>query len=171
MSRRKSGLNIKRGLTPRQPAAEQGGFLREMWPTGQYQRQPLCSTWRLYIMNDRPIVRFAEALSDSREFRLVTPKIETSLSGRVRQQRDILHNFRVHLWMERRYAPTSHDSNPPKPLLTAQIARSLRMISKRNRVLQQLIQQMPPEQRQKERASVHYLKPNTRAEKKVESEF
>ena len=112
-------------------------------------------------MNDHHIIRFDEALSDSREFRLVTLKIETTLSGRVRRQRDILHNFRVHLWMERRYAPTSLDSNPPKPLLTAQIARSLRMISKRNRVLHQLIQQMPPEQRQKERASIHCLQPNT----------
>ena len=112
-------------------------------------------------MNDRPIIRFEEALSDSREFRLVTLKIETSLSGRVRRQRDILHNFRVHLWIERRYAPTSNDSNPPKPFLTTQIAQSQRMISKRNRVLHQLIQQMPPEQRKKERASVHYLKPNT----------
>ena len=111
-------------------------------------------------MNNRPIIRFDEALSDSREFRLVTLKIETTLSGRVRRQRDILHNFRVHLWIERRYAPTSNDSNPPKPCLTTQIAGSLRMISKRNRVLHQLIQQMPPEQRQKERASVHYLKPN-----------
>ena len=48
MSRRKSGLNIKRGLTPREPAAEQGGFLREMWATGQYQRQPLCSKQQGY---------------------------------------------------------------------------------------------------------------------------
>ena len=122
-------------------------------------------------MNNRPIIRFDEALSDAREFRLVTLKIETTLSGRVRRQRDILHNFRVHLWIERRYAPTSSDSNPPKPFLTTQIAQSQRMISKRNRMLHQLIQGMPPEQRQKERASVHYLKPNTRAEKKVESEF
>ena len=111
-------------------------------------------------MNDLSIIRFEEALSDSREFRLVTPKVETTLSGRVRRQRDILHNFRVHLWIERRYAPTSHDSNPPKPLLTAQIAQSRRMISKKNRVLHQLIQQMSPEQRQKERASLHYLKPS-----------
>ena len=121
-------------------------------------------------MNDRPIIRFDEALSDSREFRLVTLKIETTLSGRVRRQRDILHNFRVHLWIERRYAPTSNDSNPPKPFLTTQIAGSLRMISKRNRVLHQLIQQMPPEQRQTERASVHYLKPSKRLERITDSE-
>ena len=124
-------------------------------------------------MNDHPIIRFEEALSDSSEFRLVTRKIETTLSGRVRRQRDILHNFRVHLWIERRYAPTSNDSNPPKPFLTTQIAGSLRMISKRNRVLHQLIQQMPPEQRQKERASVHYLKPNKPLKPKaiVEEDF
>ena len=121
-------------------------------------------------MNDRPIIRFDEALSDSREFRLVTLKIETTLSGRVRRQRDILHNFRVHLWIERRYAPTSNDSTPPKPFLTTQIAQSQRMISKRNRVLHQLIQQMPPEQRQKERASVHYLKPIKRPGRIAEPE-
>ena len=121
-------------------------------------------------MNDHPIIRFDEALSDSREFRLVTPKIETTLSGRVRRQRDILHNFRVHLWIERRHAPTSYDSSPPKPLLTAEIAQSQRLISKRNRMLHQLIQGMPPEQRQKERASVHYLKPSERLERIAESE-
>ena len=55
-------------------------------------------------MKDHPIIRFEEALSDSREFRLVTPKIETSLSGRVRQQRYILHNFRVILGLKNRYS-------------------------------------------------------------------
>ena len=81
----------------------------------------------------------------------------TSMSSRVERLRITLNNLKIRREISRHYAPISMDSNPPKPVLTATLARLNRTISRKERALNALLQQMPQQQRQQEQASLHSL--------------